>query len=366
MKILILTNSGMGLYTFRLELIKKLLSADEVILSFPKDNAYDNKFVKMGCKFSDIAIQRRSANPFHDIKLFAYYLKTIKKEKPQVVLTYTIKPNIYGGMACMVCRVPYLVNITGVGSAVENSGLLHKIVMILYRIGIKKAKCIFFQNEKNMELFQKAGILHDNYRLIPGSGVNLEHFSLQEYPDKDTVDFVFISRIMKEKGIEQYLEAAEYIRKKYPYTRFHICGFCEENYTKILKEYQEKNIVLYHGLVEDIREILKIIHCTVHPSFYAEGMSNVLLESAASGRPIITTDRSGCRETLIDGVTGYLIRERDSQDLISKIENFLSLSRKQQSDMGLEGRRYVEKKFDRNIVINAYLQQINSVRQEEH
>ncbi len=362
MKILILSNIGTGLYSFRFELINRLLEENEVIVSFPADNKYDNKFIKMGCKFIDINVRRRSINPSQDIVLFFNYFKHIKREKPEVVLTYTVKPNIYGGMVCRMCHIPYLVNITGLGSAAGAGGLLGKVVMALYKIGIKGAKCVFFQNEKNMKLFLKEGMLHNNYLLIPGSGVNLEHFLLQEYPHGETIEFVFISRIMKEKGIEQYLDAAKFIRKKYPYTRFHICGSYEEDYKYKLEEYQKHEIIIYHGLVEDMREILKKVHCTIHPSYYAEGMSNVLLESAASGRAIITTDKSGCRETIKNGITGYLVKEKDSMDLIEKIEKFLTLTWEEKRKMGLEGREHVKKNFDRNIVVNAYVNQIKLIK----
>jgi len=184
--------------------------------------------------------------------------------------------------------------------------------------------------------------------------------TLLDYPASDTIEFVFISRIMKEKGIEQYLEAAEYIKNKYPNTRFHICGFCEEDYQDILEEMQSKGIIVYQGVLDDVREILKITHCTVHPTYYPEGMSNVLLESAACGRPVITTDRSGCREIVDDGVNGYLAKPKDTLDLIKKIEQFIALDFDKKKKMGLAGRKKVEKEFDRQIVVNAYMEEITN------
>src|SRR5699024_6990408 len=168
----------------------------------------------------------------------------------------------------------------------------------------------------------------------------------------------FVSRIMKEKGIDYYLEAAKYIKEKYPNTEFHICGFSEEDYTDILTEYEEKGIIIYHGMVRDVREILRITHCTVHPTYYPEGMSNVLLESAASGRPIITTNRSGCKEIVNNDVTGYLIEPKNLNKLIQTIELFLNLSFPEKKAMGRLGRKKVEKEFNRNIVVESYIYKI--------
>ena len=293
------------------------------------------------------------------MKLLSYYKKIIKDVNPDIVLSYTIKPNIYGGMACKSLKVPYISNITGLGTAVEKDGLMQKISIVLYKIAFKKISCVFFQNTENRQFFIDKKIAVDKHRLIPGSGVNLEHFKVLESPSEETTEFVFISRIMKEKGIDQYLEAAEHIRSKYPDTRFHICGFCEEAYEDKLKMLQDKGIVIYHGMLRDVREILKETHCTIHPTYYPEGMSNVLLESTACGRPIITTDRSGCREVVDDGVNGYVVEQKNGQDLIEKIEMFLELDYEAKKQMGLAGREKVEKEFDRKIVVEAYVEEMN-------
>ena len=196
---------------------------------------------------------------------------------------------------------------------------------------------------------------------MPGSGVNLKHYQPMTYPKLDTVDFVFIARVMKEKGIDNYLQMAEVIRKKYPQTRFHICGFCEDDYTERLNELQEKGVIEYHGMVKDMIEIYKKTACTIHPTYYPEGLSNVLLESSASARPIITTNRAGCREVIDDGMNGYICKQNDSVDLIKQVEKFLVLSWDERKAMGLAGRKKVEKEFDRQIVINKYLQEVNRI-----
>ena len=166
------------------------------------------------------------------------------------------------------------------------------------------------------------------FRSLPGSGVNLERFSVKEYPDDKIVRFAFISRIMKEKGIDEYLEAAKVIKERHSNIEFHVCGFCEDEYKGRLDKWDKDKTIIYHGMIRDVAEFLKDIHCVIHPTYYPEGLSNVLLEACACGRPIITTDRSGCREVVDDGVNGYMIPQRNSKKLIEVIEKFMKLDRK--------------------------------------
>lgn len=360
--ILILANNDVGLYRFRKELIEVLIKKYnyKVFISLPFGE-FVPELIKLGCEFIDTKINRRSTNPINDFKLILSYMRIISKVKPDIVLTYTIKPNIYGGLLCRLMNIPYLVNITGLGTALENNGILQKIILALYKVSLKKASCIFFQNTENADFFKRKGIIKGKHKLIPGSGVNLDDYKVMEYPDDSVVNFLFVSRIMKEKGIDYYLEAAEYIRRKYKNVRFHIVGFCEEAYEEKLKIYEDKDIICYHGMQKDVREFYKISHCIIHPTYYPEGMSNVLLESAACGRPIITTDKSGCREVVDDGINGFLVKEKDSQDLIEKIEKFLKLDYENKRQMGLAGRMKVEKEFDRRIVVENYIYEIANI-----
>ena len=361
-KILIVANKDITLLYFRMELIKKLLiDGNEVTVTFPKSNAIE-EFTKIGCKYIPLDIERRGKNPLKDFKVMLECLKIIKKEKPDAVLTYTIKPNIYGGIAARIKKVPYIVNITGLGTALENEGLLQKLTIFLYKIALKKVKCCFVQNTENLEFMKKNIGKNIPYKLIPGSGVNLEKYKVLDYPkEDDKIRFLFISRIMKEKGIEQYLETAEYITKKYTNTEFHILGFCEQEYEERLKNLQDKKIITYHGRQDNIIPFLEKASCLVHPSYYPEGMSNVLLEASASERPVITTNRSGCREIVDDGKTGFIIQIKNTEQLIEKVEQFIKMPNEEKKKMGLAARKKVEKEFDRNIVIEAYINEINSI-----
>lgn len=361
-KILFIVNDDTVIFNQRLEIVKELLiQGYEVWFTCPKGNRTD-EMVEMGCKFVPSILSRHGKNPFQDIKLYKTYKKIIKDVKPDCVLTFTIKPNIYGAMASKKLNVPCIANITGLGTAVENKGILQKITTMLYKKAFKKIKRVFFQNTENMQFFVDKKIAIEKHKLIPGSGVNLQKFKILPYSEESgEIEFAFIARIMKEKGIDNYLDAAKFITEKYPFTKFHICGFIEDEYKGKMQEYINKDIVIYHGLVRDMVEIYKQINCTIHPTYYPEGMSNVLLESCASGRPIITTDRSGCREIVEDGKNGYIIKQEDSQDLIEKIEKFLALSMEERKQMGICGRAKVEKEFDRQIVVDAYMKEINSL-----
>lgn len=359
-RILVISNVTSGLYNFRYELIQRLVQEFEVFI-MANDNGRADEFTKLGCTFIETGFDRHSINPVKEVKLFSMYIKLIRNVRPDIVLTYTIKPNIYAGMVCALLGIPYIANITGLGTAVEKGGIIQKIAIILYKIGLRRAQMVFFQNSENRDFMLNHGIIKGAYGTIPGSGVNLQKYKPLEYPNGETTDFVFIGRIMKEKGIDQYIDAAKYIRGKYPQTRFHICGAFEENYGEQMKEFQDSGIILYHGVVKDMISLYQIASCTIHPSYYPEGLSNVLLESCACARPIITTNRAGCREVVDDGVNGFICKQKDSEDLIKQIEKFIALPYEKKKQMGLAGRAKVEKKFDRNIVVEAYLKEIERI-----
>lgn len=358
--ILIISNVTGGLYIFRKELIEQLVRNNRVVV-LATFNGREEELRALGCELIETSFDRHGKNPLQELKLMSLYKKHIREIKPDIVFTYTIKPNIYGGMASADLKIPYVANITGLGTALENPGLMQKITVPLCRFGLRKAQKVFFQNTENRDFMLKHKVVKDNYELIPGSGVNLTQYQVQEYPNGDTVDFVFIARIIKEKGIDQYLDTAKYIREKYPNTRFHVCGSCSPAYENVLKDLHDNGTIIYHGRISDIAGMHRISQCTIHPTYYPEGMSNVLLESCACGRPIITTDRSGCREIVDNGVNGFVVNQKDSKDLIEKVEKFLALSWEERRDMGLAGRAKVEREFDRNVVIGKYLDEVKKV-----
>lgn len=361
MKILMLANDSTYVYNLRQEVISAMLALGWQVEVACEKKQHWEELSEMGCKMLSLGVARHSKNPLQDLALLHSYDHLLNAEGPDVVLTYNIKPNVYGGIVCAKRGVPYLVNVCGLGTPVENPGLMQVLTVALYKRGVKKAACVFFQNQENEDFFNARRMAPGHHHLLPGSGVNTARFPLLPYPKGKTVDFLFISRVMKEKGIDQYLEAARVIHKRHPETVFHILGGCDdESYRKTLEKMETSGIIRYHGQQPSVLPFQEISACTVHPTYYPEGMSNVLLESAACGRPIITTDRSGCREIVEDGVNGFVCRQKDSADLVVQIEKFLALSWQQRREMGLAARRKVQKEFDRKIVVDAYLSEIEA------
>jgi len=365
-KILLLANDTTYVYNLRAEVLSALLGDGFAVTVASRTAQHTEELTAMGCKLVPVEMDRHGKNPLQDLVLLRFYQRLLVSESPDVVLTYNIKPNVYGGLAAARAKIPYLVNVCGLGTPVETPGPLQTLTCFLYKQGVKRASCVFFQNRSNYEFFVERGMLAGHSHLLPGSGVNLSKYEVLPYPKGDTVEFLFISRVMREKGIDQYLDAAEAIRARHPETVFHILGGCDdEAYLERLKSLQEKGVILYHGQQKEVLSFQRRSCCTVHPTYYPEGMSNVLLETAACGRPIITTDRSGCREIIEDGVNGFICRQKDSADLIRQLERFLALPRDKRREMGLAGRAKVEREFDRQFVVDAYREEIGRALRKE-
>ena len=353
MKILILANNSGGLYGFRHELISKLLEQHEVMAAVPFGESIEI-LSEMGCKLLDIPIDRRGINPIKDFRLFLRYIKIIWTKKPDLVITYTVKPNVYGGMACRLLGVPYAVNITGLGTAFQGHGLLRQIVTILYRLGVGRAKVVFFENVENQQIFIDEKLVKaEKTCLLNGAGVNLEHYQVSEYPEEcDGIRFLFVGRMMKEKGIDELFSAMRRLHQDGYSCTLDVLGGFEENYAQQMEEYQEAGWLHYHGYQRDVRPFIAQSHCFVLPSWH-EGMANTNLECAASGRPVITSDIHGCKEAVVEGVSGLLCQRKDAQSLYETMKTFLQLSHEEKRQMGLAGRKHMEDVFDKKKVVSA-------------
>lgn len=357
-----LGNSDTVIYNFRHELIEKMIeSGYEVYVSLPYSKKI--KALKdMGCIFVSTDINGRGTDIFEDIKLCLEYIKILIKVKPDIVLSYTVKPNIYGGIACRIMKIPYICNITGLGSGYLKDGLVKEIIKILSRISYKKATKVFFQNTSDMNTLINDNVITKNYDLLPGSGVNLDRYKLLRYLDKESeINFSFIARVMKDKGIDEYLEAAKSLKVKYPKVNFSIVGKIEEvKYRSILRDYERIGIIKYEGFSDDIISVIEKSSCIINPS-YSEGMSNVLLEGASCGRPLIASDIPGCREIIDNDLNGFLFKVKSTDDLIEKIDKFINLDYKEKVSMGLAGRVKVKDSFNREIVVDKYMDLINAI-----
>lgn len=351
MKVLILANNDVGLYQFRRELIIELLRKNSVVLSLP-DGAMLESLLQAGCRLIDTPVDRRGINPATDLGLFRRYRRMLKSERPDLVITYTIKPNIYGGMACRWAKVPYAANITGLGTAFQKPGMLRQLVTHLYRVALKKAKVLFFENVENQQIFIDEKIAaKEKTCLLNGAGVNLEHFQVAEYPPCDgPTRFLFVGRVMREKGIDELFEAMARLNQKGISCTLDVLGGFEENYADKIEQYQKDGWLHYHGYQKDVRPFIAQSHCFVLPSWH-EGMANTNLECAASGRPVITSDIHGCKEAVIDGVSGLLCQRKDPDSLYEAMKRFTGLDYEQRKKMGLSGRKHVEDVFDKKKVV---------------
>ena len=365
-KILFLAQHFVTLYSFRRELIEKLCAdGHDVYLSLPV--ADENKYFEdLGCKIVPTEIDRRGVNPIKDLKLLSFYKRMIPEIDPDIIFSYTIKPNIYGTMATNGRRRkngrPFrqVCNITGTGGTFLENNMVAKICRLLYRHSVKKCYKVFFQNTGDRDMFLKNGMVKDNWDMLPGSGVNLSQFSYSPLPEGDEINFIFIGRVMKLKGIDEYLEAARRIKTNHPNTNFYIAGFVEEG------EYKEKiescsDVVTALGFIKDIKNEIRKCHCTILPSHGGEGVPNVLLESAAMGRICIGSRIAGTDTVIDNGKTGYLFEAGNTESLVGAIENVLQLSADEKNRMGLAGREKVEREFDRQIVVERYVEEVEKV-----
>lgn len=355
--VMVFCNSLDGFYDFRNELALALLPGYRVIVCAP-DVVRKDELENEGCMIINTPMNRRGTNPVEDIRLFRQYKSLLKEYRPSVVLTYTIKPNIYGGYACRRLHIPYIANITGLGSTFERGGMVQKLVTVMYRNSLREAKCLFFQNEHNRDIVNAAGIHGEKCRMLPGSGVNMERHSFQEYPSDDKCMFLFVGRIMKEKGIEEFIAAAsEFHGKK---AVFGIAGYYEEGYKERIDRLCEEGILEYYGFHTDMESYYGKASAVIVPSYH-EGMSNVILEASATGRPVIASDISGCREAVEDGMSGLLFRPRDSRALCDAVGRFLSMEPERRAEMGRNARKKMEQEFDRRLVVGSYMEEIKAV-----
>lgn len=359
-KAVMLINDTTYAFNLRGAIIEKLIDEGFEVVIAGQLLEHQDKLKAMGAKLIGVETGRHGTNPFSDMLLMRTYKKILKTEKPDVVLTYNIKPNVYGGMACQLLKIPYLPNVTGLGIPVENPGKLQKLTIQLYKMGVAGGACVFFQNNDNRTFFEQHHMLKANARIrvLPGSGVDLKKHPVLPWPEDEKVHFLFAARVMKEKGIDLFLAAARKLANEN--TIFDVCGACDdEKYKSILNS---EKYVVYHGEQKDMMPFYSECSCFLYPSYYPEGMSNVLLEAAASGRPVIAADRAGCRETLDDGVTGFLVPVNDEQAVLEATEKILKMSKEERKVMGLRGSEKIRREFDRMLVVEAYWEEIEAIQ----
>ena len=354
----------------RSNVIKKFLSNGySVVVISPRDN-YTQKLEEIGARHIDIPM-KMDKNPFSDILLLLKYYTTLKKERPIVFLGYTIKPNIYGSIAAHMLNIPVINNIAGLGALFTKRSWVTQLVKSLYKFSLSRSQKVFFQNKDDIDLFISEKIVtHKNYDLLPGSGVDLEKYQ-HTLTRKDLYNgklvFLLIARMLWDKGVQEFVDAARLVKSKNNNVEFLLLGPADvQNPTAISRDTIEKwvaeGVVKYLGVSDDVRNEIGTADCVVLPSYYREGVPRSLLEAAAMGKPIITTNAVGCKEVVDDGINGYLCNARDSHDLAEKITKIIELTEEERKAMGVNSRKKVEQYFDEEMVLNKYLNAISELK----
>jgi glycosyltransferase involved in cell wall biosynthesis len=367
-KILISLNTAWNLLNFRAGLIGGLISSRyEVVAVAPKDE-YVVKLELLGCRFVHLEMDNQGTNPIRDLLLLWRFFRLLKTEKPDICLFYTVKPNVYGSLASAICGIPFINNVSGLGAVFIQGGWLRRFVSALYRLAFRNSNRVFFQNRDDLGLFLENKLVNVELTdVLPGSGINLHRFIPTYDADRKSLNspfrFLLIARMLKDKGVVEFVKAAKLLKESGVKSEFFLLGFLDvQNPAAIsseqMKEWTEQGFVKYLGVSDDVREHIASADCIVLPS-YREGTPRTLLEAAAMGKPIITTNVVGCKEVVEHGVNGFLCEVKNAQDLALKMKEMLLISEDQRRSMGENGRLKMEKEFDENIVIQKYLQAID-------
>lgn len=365
-KVIIALNTSWNLVNFRGGLISALVHEGyEVVAVAPVDD-YSPRLLALGCRYVPIPMDNKGTHPGKDFLLFLRFVLLMYKERPDVFLGYTVKPNIYGTLAAHLLKIPVINNISGLGSVFITKSWRTRLVRTLYRLALRRSHKVFFQNNEDKDLFVSSKLVPETISdRLPGSGINLNKFKPSTLPTNAPIRFLLIARMLKDKGIYEYVEAARLLKYQGIDAEFCLLGFLDvKNPTAISQAEMDvwvfDGVVRYLGVSDNVQEEIKQATCVVLPS-YREGTSRTLLEAAAMARPIVTTDAVGCRDVVEDGINGYLCRTKDADDLAEKMIRIALLTAQEREEMGLRGREKVEREFDEEVVIEKYFEAISSI-----
>lgn len=361
-------NTSWNIVNFRAGLVQALAAHGcEVIAASPHDD-YAARLEGLGCRHVPLAMDNKGTSPLKDAGLILRYLRLLRRERPDIYLGWTIKPNIYGSLAAHALGIPAINNVSGLGTAFIRDGWLTRIVRVLYRAALSRSACVFFQNGDDRDLFVDLGLVRAGQtRLLPGSGIDLFRFAANPPAPRVLGEgpvFLMVARLLWDKGVGEYVEAARLVRAQMPQARFRLLGFLDvENRTAVpradVEGWVREGLIDYLGATDDVRPHIADADCVVLPS-YREGTPRSLLEAAAMARPLIATDVPGCREVVEDGVNGWLCRVKDAGDLADHMLRFAVAPAGYRLEMGRQSRLKAEREFDEKIVIDAYLAAIDA------
>ena len=365
----IVINTSWNIYNFRVGLLKSLQRDGYRIVTIAPRDSYSQKLEALGFEYHNIDINNMGTNPFEDVKLIWKFYQLYKKVNVDILLLYTIKPNIYGTIAARLAGVPVISNISGLGTVFLNNNLSSKVARLLYKIVLRIPLKVFFQNEDDKALFINSKLVDkDKTDLLPGSGIDtIKFLPVDGERVSSSLSFLFIARLVKDKGLVEYVDAARILKTKHPAVQFVVLGaFYPGNPTAItqeeIKKWEQEGIVKYLGTSNDVPSVIAQTDCVVLPS-YREGMSRVLLEAASMAKPIVATNVPGCRDIVDDGVNGFLCKVKDVRDLAAQMEKMIQIGDAGRIRMGKKGREKVINEFDESIVITSYKTAINNILQ---
>ncbi|MRU15669.1 glycosyltransferase family 4 protein [Roseovarius sp. A21] len=359
-RILITVNAAWNIWNFRRPLVESLLAdGHRVTILAPKDDTVP-KLQALGCSVRHLEMNAKGLNPLQDTKLLLRLRQHFRDLRPDVILSFTIKNNIFGAIAAKSTRIPFIPNVTGLGTAFLSGGFLEKVAGMLYKIAFRNLPIVFFQNEDDQTLFLERGLVTNSQaRRLPGSGIDLDRFAAAASPAEDEAPiFLMIARLLRDKGVIEYVEAARRVKARHAQARFQLLGATDAvNRTAIdgqtVAGWEREGIIEYLGTVEDVRPMIEASHCVVLPS-YREGAPRTLIEAAAMARPLIATDVPGCRAVVDDKTTGFLCEARSAESLAAACEAFISLPSEERAALGCAGRAKMEREYGQNIVLDAY------------
>lgn len=366
-KIILSINTAWNVVNFRASLIQFLQDKNYEVIVLAQSDDYDQDLSLLNVKFISLPINSQKLSIFNDLKLLMIYIWHFYKIKPDIYLGYTIKPNLYGSIAATIFNIPIVNNINGLGKAFSSKGMLSSFARYAYTFALKKSKTIFFQNQEDRDFFVSMGIADDfNAHLLPGSGVDLDAFNEDLFAknSQQSFTFILIARLLKEKGIFEYIRAARLTLKDSPNTKFLLMGIIDEKNPSSLSanqinDWHEEGIIDFLGAQDDVRPYIAQADCVVLPSYYNEGTPKCLLEAASMSKPIITTDWKGCRDTVDHGVNGLLCKPRDAHDLYLCLNKMVDMSELDIQKFKFSSREKA-KMFDEKIVFNKYLESIEA------
>jgi len=367
-RIVIACNTSWNLVNFRSGLIRALVAAGYEVIALAPQDTYSSQLARLGCRFIAMPMDNNGTHPGRDLMLLVRYIRVLRSLQPGAYLSYTVKPNIYGSMAAHWLKIPVVNNIAGLGTAFIKGGWLNRVVRRLYRAALYRSARVFFQNSDDRHLFISGGLVAaEKTDTLPGSGIDLQKFVPHEFPAEPPVRFLLVARMLWDKGVGEFVAAARILKQRNLNVECYLLGFLDsENPVAVsagqIDEWEREGVVSYLGTSDDVAEQVNKASCVVLPS-YREGLPRALLEAAAMARPIVATDAVGCRDVVNDGMSGYLCRLRDPEDLADKMEQIAALSPAERRAMGLRGRAKVEREFDEKIVIQRYLDAVASVLQ---